>query len=131
MTRDNIIRGALWITAVANAGAAVVIAFPSSTLGRLAGLPDLVPVIYRALLAFMVALFGGAYAWLAIQPRIDHPLVALSAAGKAGVVVIVLACWLGGQATARSAILFSGDLVFAAIFLWWLATETGHAASAP
>ncbi len=113
-------RRALWATAVFNLGGAFLFAFPSSPLGQVVGLPTAVPPLYRALLSFFVVLFGGAYAWLACQPTIDRPLVALAAIGKAGVIAIILACWCLGEASGRGVLAASGDLVFAGIFARWL-----------
>jgi hypothetical protein len=119
MQRDDLIRRVLWSSALFNLGGALLFLFPTS-LGRLAGFPAPVPVVYTVLLAFFVVLFGGAYAWLALQPRIDRPLVALSAFGKAGAFAVVLACWLAGEVPARSVLAITGDLAFALVFVWWL-----------
>ena len=124
MDRTYVMRSALWATTALNLGVGMLVAFPSSPLGQLAGLPASGPVLYNSLLAYLVALFGFMYAWLACQPSIDRPLVALAAVGKAGTVVIAVACWLGGQASGRITLLASGDLLFAAIFAWWLLAES-------
>ncbi len=130
MDRNQLMRRALWASVVFNFGGALLFAFPAS-LGQLAGFPGPVAHVYTASLALMVALFGGAYAWLARQPRIDRPLVAFCALGKAGFFAVVFVCWLLGEAPARGAIAASGDLVFAGIFAWWLLAESDtHAASA-
>jgi hypothetical protein len=113
-------RGALWVSVVYNFGGAVLFAVPSSPLGQLAGLPTAVPPIYCALLAFFVALFGGAYAWLAVQPTLSRPLVALSAIGKAGVFALILLFWLLGEAPGRGVLVATGDLVLACVFAGWL-----------
>ena len=118
-TKDRVMRRALGVTAVANAGAALLFAFPES-VGRLAGLPAPVPRLYSAFLAVLVALFGATYAWLARQPVIDRPLVAFCALGKIAFVAVVLACWLLGDVSALSALAASADLAFAAVFGWWL-----------
>ena len=110
-----------------NLGGALAFAFPAS-VGRLAGFPGPAPRLYTAFLAVMVALFGGAYAWLARQPEIDRPLVAFSALGKTGFFAVAFACWLLGEVPARGVIGASGDLVFAAIFAWWLRTDAAAAA---
>jgi len=112
-------RGALMASAAMNTGAALIFAFPDS-LGRVAGLPTPVPHIYTTLLSVFVMLFGIAYAWLARQPIIDRPLVAFSALGKAAVFSTILVFWILGDLTGRSALAAIGDLVFAAIFAWWL-----------
>ena len=131
MDRNSVMRGTLWTTTALNLGVAMIVAFPSSTLGQLAGLPGSVPVLYRSLLACLIALFGFAYGWLACQSRIDRPLVVVGAAGKLGVVVIALACWLGGEVSGRIPLLAGGDLLFAAIFVWWLVGERREAVRAP
>jgi hypothetical protein len=117
--RNHVMRSALWASAVYNLGGTLLFVFPSS-LGRLAGLPAPVPRVYTALLAVFVALFGGAYAWLARQPRIDRPLVAMAAIGKAGVFAVILVSWLLGEVPGRGVLAVSGDVVFAAVFAWWL-----------
>jgi hypothetical protein len=120
-------RRALWASVVYNFGGALLFGFPGS-LGHLAGLPAPVPRVYTALLAFFVALFGGAYAWLACQPRIDRPLVAVAALGKAGVFAIILASWLLGDVPGLGVLAASGDVVFAAIFARWLLGEAAASA---
>src|SRR5712691_10417223 len=91
MNRNRLMRRALWASVVFNLGGALLFAFPAS-FGQLAGLPGPVPHVYTALLALLVALFGGAYAWLACQPCIDRPLVAFAALGKAGFFAVVFVC---------------------------------------
>jgi hypothetical protein len=118
--KDNFMRGALWVSVVYNLGGTLLFAFPSSPLGQLAGLPTPVPPIYSALLAFFVVLFGGAYAWLARQPTIDRPLVALAAIGKAGVFAVIFTFWLFGEAPGRGVLAAIGDLALAGIFAGWL-----------
>ena len=120
MDRDTFMRRALSISVVYNLGGALLFAFPSSLVGRLAGLPVLVAPIYSTLLAFFVTLFAGAYAWLARQPNIDRPLVAFSAIGKAGAFSVILLFWLFGQGSGRGVVAVVGDLVLAGIFVWWL-----------
>jgi hypothetical protein len=119
-------RRALWTSVPYNVGGALLFAFPDS-LGRLAGIPGPVPHIYAAALAFLVTLFAGTYAWLAVQPRIDRPLVAFSAIGKAGFFAVVLVCWLLGEVPGQGVIGTCGDLVLAGIFTWWLIADAGSA----
>ena len=121
--RDRILRSALWAAASFNAFAAYPIAFPASALGQMAGLPDTVPLVYRMLTAMFVLLFGGVYVWLARSPSIDRPLLALGAIGKTAAFVVAALLWLGWQGDSRTVMLASGDLGFAALFTWWLATD--------
>lgn len=115
-------RRALWTSVVFNLAGALGFAFPE-TFGRLAGLPSPVPHVYSATLAFLVALFGLTYGWLARQPRIDRPLVVFCTIGKAGFFTIVLACWLLGDLPASALRAAVGDLALAGIFAWWLVGE--------
>jgi len=126
-SRDAIMRRALWATAVFNLLGALTFVFPADFAG-LTGFPTPVPRVYTALLTVFVLLFAGAYVWLARQPCIDRPLVALAAVGKAGAFAAVFVCWLAGQIPGRAALAFSGDAVFAAIFTWWL---VGDPAASP
>jgi len=112
-------RSLLWASVPLNVGVALALACPAS-LGRLVDLPLPVPPVYSGLLAFFVLLFGGAYAWLALQPTIDRPMVGLAAIGKAGVFVLVGAYWLAGAAPGRAAAAAVGDLVLAVLFTRWL-----------
>jgi hypothetical protein len=123
VNRDQLMRRALWFSVIYNCAAAFLFAFPSSMLGRFAGLPSAVPGLYRTLLAFFVLLFAGAYAWLARRPDIDRPLVAFAAIGKAGAFAIVLALWLERSGPGRGVLAAGGDLVLAVIFVWWLVGE--------
>jgi hypothetical protein len=120
MNTDQFIRRVLWATVVFNLGGGLLFAFPDSVLGQLAGLPAPVPRIYTTLLAFFVLLFGGAYAWLALQPNIDRPLVAFAAIGKAGAFAVIFIFWVLGEAPARGVLAATGDLIFAGLFLCWL-----------
>ncbi len=120
MEQETIFRRVLWASAAFNLGGALLFAFPSSAPGQLAGLPTPVPAIYSTLLALFVILFGGAYAWLAVQPTIDRPMVAFSAIGKTAAFLTVFGFWLMGEAPARSIVGILGDLIFAGLFFWWL-----------
>lgn len=128
MNGDRFIRYVLWASAVFNLGGALLFAFPSSSLGQLAGLPAPVPAVYRALLAQFVILFGGAYAWLAWQKTINRPLLAFGAIGKTAAFILVFAFWLCGEVPARSLLAIAGDLIFAGLFFAWLFRRTPQSA---
>jgi hypothetical protein len=120
MNHDRVMRAALWASVPYNLGAAALFAFPSSAPGQLVGLPVPVPPLYGALVAVFVLLFGGAYAWLACQPIIHRPLVALAAIGKLSVFAVFVVLWLFGAAPGLGAIAAIGDLALAVVFVWWL-----------
>jgi hypothetical protein len=125
MGKDKL-RYVLWVSVAFNLGGALLFAFPSSPLGQFAGLPVPVPAVYNMLIAFFVLLFAGAYAWLACQPAIDRPLVALSAIGKAGAFMVICIFWLLGEIPGRGVMTASGDLIFAGIFTWWLLSTSSE-----
>jgi hypothetical protein len=120
MSREHVLRPALWTAAFFNLVGTFLFAFPASRLGQFAGLPAQAPAIYRALTALFVLLFGCAYAWLAMQRTINRPLVAFGAIGKAGAFVVVVLLWLRGAVPATSVSAIVGDLVLAGVFLWCL-----------
>ncbi len=120
MNGDKWIRRTLWLSFPFNMGAAVMLAFPASGLGQLVEMPEAVPAIYRALASGLVALFGFAYAWLAMQQEIDRPLVAFSAIGKAGVFLLAVALALGAVGSWKLVPIAGVDLAFALVWFNWL-----------
>jgi hypothetical protein len=114
------LRRTLWLSAAFNVFGAALFALPASPLGQQIGLPADVPLLYRTVLTFFILLFGGCYVWLALQPIVHRPLLALAAIGKFGVFWIVLVLWLIDEATLRGLIAAIGDLVLASCFAWWL-----------
>ncbi len=121
---EPLLRVALWTTAAANLGVALIVLAPQSLPGRLAGLPqDSAPAVYRLLLALFIALFGVAYLWLARRRLIDRSLLTLAASGKLLAFLGVAGLWCNGLASGRFAMLMSADLVFAALFFAWLFGE--------
>ncbi len=124
-------RSTLWASVPFNIGAALLFACPSSSLGQLAGLPRSAPRVYTMLLAWFVVLFGGSYAWLACQARIDRPLVAIAAIGKSGVFVTIVVLWWIGDAPGRGVLAATSDLVLAAIYAWWVIGARKAASSDP
>lgn len=111
-------RYVLLLAALFNFCAALAFAFPAS-LGHLAALP-MAPPLYSALVAVFITLFGGSYAWLALQPAIHRPLLAFGAIGKASACVLFFLLWLAGEASLLVMIGGLGDLAFAAMFFGWL-----------
>jgi hypothetical protein len=125
-TNDRIIRSALWATVALNALGVVV--FTPPALGyQSAWLPVEVPRYFAAQVGFTILLFGGVYAWLAMQPRINRPLVVVGGMGKLGFFGITLLYAIAGDVPAGMALNATPDLILAAIFLWWasLGPRTG------
>lgn len=120
ITTDLFIRRVLWIAALFNVGGAILFAFPAAPLGQFVGLPTPVPAVYSSILAFLVLLFGATYGWLAMQPTVQRAFVGFFAIGKFGVFSIVMLFWLGGAIAVRGVLAAAGDLLFAALFFYWL-----------
>lgn len=66
-----------------------------------------------------VALFGGVYAWLALQPQFNRALVIVGGLGKLGFFCLTVAYCVAGAVPLGMALSATPDLVVAAIFLWW------------
>ena len=129
MSRDRVIRGALWATVVLHVIGVAVFGLPA--LGLAADLLPLpTPPFYAAQVALTIALFGGVFAWLALQREIDRPLLAVGAIGKIGFFSLAVAYWAVGDLPASAVPQATPDLVLALIFLWWIRAErtTAHAA---
>jgi hypothetical protein len=127
MSSDKLIRSALWASVVLNAAGLVVFVPPALGYAQ-----DLLPIpaprFFVAQVAVTIALFGGAYAWLARQPRIDRPLVVVGGIGKLAFFGLALAYWLAGDLPAAAVPQAAPDLILGAVFLWW---ARGHRADAP
>jgi hypothetical protein len=127
MSRDRLIRSALWASVVLNVIGLVVFVPPA-----LGFAPEMLPIpaprFYIAQVAATIALFGGVFAWLALQPRIDRPLLVVGAIGKLGFFAVAVAYWMAGDLPASAVPQATPDLVLALIFLWW-ARGSEHAAS--
>lgn len=117
---DALFRRLLWIAAAFNVFGAVLFAFPAAPPGQLLQLPADVPLTYRAVTALFVLQFAGSYVWLALQPRIDRPLVGFAAIGKSVFFALVVVLWALHELSAMTVATASGDLVFAGLFLLWL-----------
>ena len=119
MTFEGVVRISLWVTAPANLAAATAFAFPSSLPGSMLQFPPTHP-FYALFSGAMVALFGVAYAWLALQPVINRPLLLVGACGKLLAVLISGSLFLGGDLSGVTALVISGDLVFVALWATFL-----------
>ena len=119
MQSERFIRNVLWISVGFNLLGAMAFLFPA-TVGQLSALPTPVPRLYTWLLASMVLLFGGMYAWLAMQLEINRPLLAIGAIGKLLVFCVFTACWMLGDVSPLAVAGASGDLALAGLFTWWL-----------
>jgi hypothetical protein len=116
---DQTLRRALWASVFYNFGGFLLFAFPTRS-GPLVGMPAPGPRVYTTLLAMFVALFGGSYAWVASQPRIDAPDGG-ARRDREGERVRRRLRVLARRRRPRLVVLaIAGDLVFAVLFASWL-----------
>ena len=127
MTAPTWLRRAMLATAVMNFGAAMLFLPPAGPARALAGFPEAAPAVYLATVALFVALFGAGYLWVAVTGRADPLFVGLSAVGKTGFVVLVVGFASSGALPWRAALVASGDLLFALLFVRWLFTAAPRA----
>ena len=125
MTRDRVIRVALWSSVALNLlGVAV---FLPAALGVPAPLlPVPAPRFYAGQVGLTIALFCGVYAWLARQAAISRPLVVVGALGKLGFFLLFVAYWAAGDLPLGAVLQATPDLILAAVFLWWASAERGR-----
>lgn len=93
---------------------------PDSGLAQQYELPADVPVLYRALVSFMLAVFAGLYAWMATRAELIRPLLWLGVAGKGGAFLMALALFATDQVSMGVVSLLVGDGVLSTIWLVWL-----------
>ncbi|MEM1438204.1 MAG: hypothetical protein AAF545_06075 [Pseudomonadota bacterium] len=118
MTR--FLRLILIIAALMTALGSWIFLVPDSGLAEQYDLPADVPVLYRALVSFMLAVFAGLYAWMAAQARLIRPLLWLGVAGKGGAFLMVVALYATDQVSTGVVSLMIGDGVLSTIWLVWL-----------
>ena len=122
MTRNAVIRTALWVSVALNVLGVSV--FLPAAMGRdSALLPIPGPPFYAAQVALVIGLFCGVYAWLARQPVINRPLLVVGAFGKLGFFASTVIYWTVGDLRGVVVPQSSPDLVLAVVFLWWVVTE--------
>lgn len=127
---DRALRTALWATVALNLlGVAV---FAPLAIGRPSPLvPIATPPYYAAQMTLTIGLFAGVYAWLARQPRIDRPLVAVGGLGKLGFFALTLGYGLAGVLPASMVFNALPDLVLGALFLVWVVNASDEGRISP
>lgn len=118
MTR--FLRLTLIVAALMTALGSWIFLAPDSELGQQYDLPADVPVLYRALVSFMLAVFAGLYAWMAAQTRLIRPLLWVGVVGKGGAFLTAIALSAADQVPPGVVSLLIGDGVLSTIWLVWL-----------
>lgn len=100
------------------------VAFLPLAFGRLSPLLPLDASPYLAgQLAFVIALFGGVYAWLATQDRPTRPLLLVGAIGKLGFFLLSALYAAFGELSWQMAAAASPDLLLGGALLWAVSAE--------
>jgi hypothetical protein len=108
----------LFLTAAAfNLAVAAAFAVPHSPAWRMARIAPPSNLLFVHLCVVFIALFGGAYAWVAFDVSARRALIVVGAFGKVAVFVTISAHVLAGNAPWSILPLVAGDLAFAALFL--------------
>jgi hypothetical protein len=105
-------------------GAAMLLAY--GALAPVLGFPAR-PSVWIHIVALIVLVFGYAYWRIAGDPARFRDYVILGIVGKLAFVVAIYAHYVAGDAPAALAVLVTTDLVFAALFAWYLKTHPAAA----
>ena len=117
---ELLVGGSLIFSAPFNWGAALIILLPQSLPGQWLGLPA-APTLYAALLAFLVAVFGGADLWAGWRSQpISRVVLCMGSFGKIGVFVITAGLAAVGSASLSLLAVAVVDLVLGVLWVWWL-----------
>lgn len=122
MPSDRHLRAALWFSVALNA-LGVAVFLPMATGGQSPLLPVTASPFLAANTALTIALFGGVYAWLALQPQLNRALVVVGGLGKLGFFALAVTYAAVGVVPVRMAVNATPDLILAVIFLWWARTR--------
>ena len=122
MPSDRLVRAALWFSVALNAlGVAVFLPMALGSASPL--LPIAASPFLAANTAVTIGLFGGVYAWLALQPQINRALIVVGGLGKLGFFALAVTYAVIGVVPMRMALNATPDLILAGIFLWWASTR--------
>ena len=120
MSRDRVLRVALWISVAVNTIGVVV--FAPLILGRPSAMLPVAPSPFLAAqIAWVIALFGGVYFWLARQAAPNRALVIVGGIGKLGFFAISVIAAATAVVPAAVAVNAVPDLLLGGVFLWWAA----------
>lgn len=120
MISEQLIRHSLRLSVVFNLGAAWLLVFPDNALGQLAGFTASSSPLHTGVAALMVVSLGLAYGWLAQQPVIDRPLLAVGGLIKGAAYLLFVGQWLFGVLSGRLVLFATADIVLAILWLGWL-----------
>lgn len=122
MPSDRLVRAALWFSVALNT-LGVAVFLPMALGGTSPLLPVAASPFLAANTAVTIGLFGGVYAWLALQPQFNRALMIVGGLGKLGFFALAVTYAVVGVVPMRMALNATPDLILAGIFLWWARTR--------
>ena len=125
MDSRRMIRPILVASFLFNLLGAYIFAFPLSGVATMVSMPW-PPPVYRAAVVAFIGMFGLLYLWLALQRSISRELVGFAALVKVAIFGAVAVSWYVAAGSSRGVLLAAGDLVFAALFFWWLRNASSN-----
>ncbi|MGE0043654.1 MAG: hypothetical protein AB7H88_15275 [Vicinamibacterales bacterium] len=85
---------------------------------------------YAAQLALVIAIFAGVYAWLAMQPHVNRPLLVVGAVGKLGFFALFVVYGAAGDLAWSSVVNAAPDAVLGTVYAAWLLGRPRQSAAA-
>ena len=120
-------RTALFATGVMNVAVACVFVPGAATMRETMGFPREAPAVYLLTVGLFVMLYGLAYLYVAARGLEERLFIAVAAVGKLGFVSLLVGLWAHGSLPLRAPVLGSADVLFSAVFFYWLATSRSTA----
>ena len=118
---------ALIATGVLNMFGTVLFLPASESLRIVNGFPAGSHPLYLSIISSWIFLFGLCYLWLGISGRIERLFLVIGAAGKAALVALTFLFASSGDIPFGTAISSLPDLIFAAIFVFYLWSHRSRA----
>lgn len=117
-------RAIFWIAAAFNFAAGLPpLLTPESDAAGFGYAQDPQTHIVVRLMGLLIAMFGVGYVLVALNPAKNHGIVLMGAIGKLGVVILVAEAYSRGLVPQTAALMTMGDLVFVALFGWFLTSR--------
>jgi|GEM_PF-1048322 len=120
MNGEKLIRTTLAASFLFNLVAAYMLAFPTSYLAGLAGFTISNSPMHTALATLMVVALGGSYGWMALQEKINLPILTFGALVKGSAFITFFVQWMFDAVSARLVAFAVVDIVLAWLWLNWV-----------
>jgi fatty acid desaturase len=117
-------KASLIVSGVLNMFGALLFLPASASLRSANGFPDGSHPLYLSIISSWIFLFGLCYLWLGIKGRSERLFLVTGAAGKAAFVLLAFLFAALGDIPVTTALSTLPDLVFAALFTFYLFTST-------